>query len=94
MKLAKRSRMKKAMVALARKVAIIMHRILAGGMSFRNVAAVKWSLRMMTQIVMARYAPASSSPAQVRAAGRLRGSDVATRPSQAGRINPALSSLP
>jgi hypothetical protein len=36
----------------------------------------------MTQIMMARYAPTPSSPAQVRAAGRLRGSDGATRPSQ------------
>ena len=32
--------MKKAKVALARRVAVIMHRMLAGGMSFRNVAAV------------------------------------------------------
>jgi hypothetical protein len=37
---------------------------------------------MMTQIMMPRYAPAPSSPAQVRAAGRLRASDVrdATEP--------------
>jgi hypothetical protein len=50
---------------------------------------------MMTQIMMPRYAPAPSSPAQGRAAGRLRGSDGATRPSQVGRrsINPALSTL-
>ena len=40
MKLAKRSGMKKAKVELARKVAVIMHRMLADGMSFRNVAAV------------------------------------------------------
>jgi hypothetical protein len=51
---------------------------------------------MMTQIMMARYAPALSSPAQVRAAGRLQGSDGATRPSQEGRrsINSALSTSP
>ena len=36
MKLAKRSGMKKAKVALARKVAVIMHRMLADGTSFRN----------------------------------------------------------
>ena len=40
MKLARRSGMKKAKVALARKIAVIMHRMLADGMSFRNVAAV------------------------------------------------------
>jgi len=40
MKIARRSGMKKAKVALARKLAVIMHRVLAGGMSFRNVAAV------------------------------------------------------
>src|SRR5215467_7827314 len=40
MKLAKRSGMKKAKVALARKVAVIMHRMLADGTSFRNAAAV------------------------------------------------------
>ena len=40
MKLARRSGMKKAKVALARKLAVIMHRMLAGGMSFRNVATV------------------------------------------------------
>ncbi len=39
MKLARRSGMKKAKVALARKLAVIMHRMLADGMSFRNVAA-------------------------------------------------------
>jgi len=33
--------MKKAKVALARKLAVIMHRMLADGMSFRNAAAVK-----------------------------------------------------
>jgi hypothetical protein len=51
---------------------------------------------MMTQIMMVRYAPTPSSPAQVRAAGRLRGSDGATRPSQEGRrsINPPLSTSP
>jgi hypothetical protein len=50
---------------------------------------------MMAHIMIARYAPAPSSPAQVRAAGRLRGSDGATRPSQEGRhsIKPALSTL-
>jgi transposase len=40
MKLAKRSGMKKAKVALARKLAVIMHRMLADGICFRNVAAV------------------------------------------------------
>jgi transposase len=40
MKLAKRSGMKKAKVALARKVAVIMHRMLADGTSFRSAAAV------------------------------------------------------
>jgi len=40
MKLARRSGMKKAKVALARKLAVIMHRMLADGISFRNVAAV------------------------------------------------------
>jgi transposase len=40
MKLARRSGMKKAKVALARKIAVIMHRMLADGMSFRNAAAV------------------------------------------------------
>jgi transposase len=40
MKLARRSGMKKAKVALARKIAVIMHRMLADGASFRNVAAV------------------------------------------------------
>jgi transposase len=40
MKLARRSGMKKAKVALSRKIAVIMHRMLADGMSFRNVAAV------------------------------------------------------
>ena len=40
MKLARRSRMKKAKVALARKLAVIMHRMLVDGMSFRNVAVV------------------------------------------------------
>jgi hypothetical protein len=39
MKLARRSGMKKAKVALARKLAVIMHRMLDDGMSFRNVAA-------------------------------------------------------
>jgi transposase len=39
MKLARRSGMKKAKIALARKLAVIMHRMLADGMSFRNVAA-------------------------------------------------------
>jgi transposase len=34
MKLARRSGMKKAKVALARKIAVIMHRMLADGMSF------------------------------------------------------------
>ena len=38
MKLARRCGMKKAKVALARKLAVIMHRMLADGMSFRNVA--------------------------------------------------------
>jgi transposase len=40
MKLARRSGMKKAKVALARKLAVIMHRMLADGICFRNVAAV------------------------------------------------------
>jgi len=40
MKLARRSGMKKAKVALARKLATIMHRMLADGTSFRNVVAV------------------------------------------------------
>jgi transposase len=40
MKLARRSGMKKAKVALARKLAVIMHRMLVDGMTFRNVAAV------------------------------------------------------
>jgi transposase len=40
MKLARRSGMKKAKVALARKIAVIMHRMLVDGTSFRNVAAV------------------------------------------------------
>jgi transposase len=41
MKIAKRGGMKKAKVALARKLAVIMHRMLADGTSFRNAAAVK-----------------------------------------------------
>ena len=40
MKIARRSGMKKAKVALARKLAVIMHRMLADGTSFRNAAAV------------------------------------------------------
>jgi transposase len=40
MKLARRSGMKKAKVALARKIAVIMHRMLVDGARFRNVAAV------------------------------------------------------
>jgi hypothetical protein len=36
---------------------------------------------MMIRIMMPRYAPAPPSPAQVRAAGRLRGSDVTPRSS-------------
>lgn len=40
MKLARRSGMKKAKVALARKIAVIMHRMLADGTIFHNVAAV------------------------------------------------------
>ena len=40
MKLARRSGMKKAKVALARKLAVIMHRMLADGASFRHLAAV------------------------------------------------------
>ena len=40
MKLARRTGMKKAKVALARKIAVIMHRMLVDGTSFRNVAAV------------------------------------------------------
>jgi transposase len=39
MKLAKRGGMKKAKVAMARKLAVIMHRMLADGTSFRHVAA-------------------------------------------------------
>ena len=38
MKVAKRSGMKKAKVALARKLAVIMHRMLADGTSFRHAA--------------------------------------------------------
>ena len=40
MKIARRGGMKKAKVALARKLAVIMHRMLADGTSFRNAAAV------------------------------------------------------
>jgi transposase len=40
MKIARRSGMKKAKVALARKLAVIMHRMLADGTSFRSAAAV------------------------------------------------------
>ena len=40
MKLVRRNGMKKAKVALARKIAVIMRRMLADGISFRNVAAV------------------------------------------------------
>jgi len=40
MKIARRSGMKKAKVALARKLAVIMHRMLADGTSFRHTAAV------------------------------------------------------
>jgi transposase len=40
MKLARRTGMKKAKVALARKIAVVMHRMLVDGTSFRNVAAV------------------------------------------------------
>jgi transposase len=40
MKLARRSGMRKAKVALARKIAVIMHRMLADGTSFRNPAAI------------------------------------------------------
>jgi transposase len=40
MKIARRSGMKKAKVALARKLAVIMHRMLADGTSFRHAAAV------------------------------------------------------
>lgn len=40
MRIARRGGMKKAKVALARKLAVIMHRMLADGMSFRNAAAV------------------------------------------------------
>jgi transposase len=40
MKLARRSGMRKAKVALARKIAVIMHRMLADGTSFRNAAAI------------------------------------------------------
>ena len=36
----------------------------------------------MTHIMIARYAPVPSSPAQLRAATRLRGYDGPTRPSQ------------
>jgi hypothetical protein len=39
MKIARRSGMKKAKVALARKLAVIMHRMLADGTSFRNAVA-------------------------------------------------------
>jgi hypothetical protein len=39
----------------------------------------------MAQIMIARYAPEPSSPAQLRAAARLRGCDGPTRPSQEGR---------
>jgi transposase len=40
MRIARRSGMKKAKVALARKLAVIMHRMLVDGTSFRNAAAV------------------------------------------------------
>jgi transposase len=40
MKIARRAGMKKAKVALARKLAVIMHRMLVDGTSFRNLAAV------------------------------------------------------
>jgi transposase len=40
MKLARRSGMKKAKVALSRKIAVIMHRMLADGTFFHNLAAI------------------------------------------------------
>ena len=40
---------------------------------------------MMAHLMIARCAPAPSSPAQLRAARRLRGCDGPTRPSQHGR---------
>ena len=40
MRIARRGGMKKAKVALARKLAVIMHRMLADGVSFHNAAAV------------------------------------------------------
>jgi transposase len=39
MRIAKRAGMKKAKVALARKLAVILHRMLADGTSFNNAAA-------------------------------------------------------
>jgi transposase len=39
MRIAKRARMKKAMVALARKLAVAMHRMLADGTPFMNEPA-------------------------------------------------------
>jgi hypothetical protein len=41
MKLARRSGMKKAKVALARKIAVIMHRMLADGMAGRHLSAAE-----------------------------------------------------
>ena len=41
MKLARRAGMQKAKVALARKLAVIMHRMLADGTAFHSIAASK-----------------------------------------------------
>ena len=50
---------------------------------------------MMAHVMIARCAPAPSSPAQLRAATRLRGYDGPSQPSQQGRrsINAALPTL-
>jgi hypothetical protein len=51
---------------------------------------------MMAHVMIARCAPAPSSPAQARAATRLRGYDCPTRPSQQAcrSINAPLSTSP
>jgi hypothetical protein len=50
----------------------------------------------MAHVMIARYAPVPSSPAQLCAAARLRGYDGPARPSQEGRhsINATLSTSP
>jgi hypothetical protein len=56
----------------------------------------EWVRMMAAQVMIARYAPAPSSPAQLRAAARLRGPDGPTRPSQEGcrSFNAALPTSP